>query len=183
MVNLYFIRHGESTGNASGSVGGQTDWELTTKGIEQAKKAGQHVRQKNVPIDVVISSPLQRAHHTAKEVASAINYDHDQIVLMPEIQERFFGAMEGKPEEDFGVGKQVYWDNPASVDHIEDIETIRDLHDRAELVLEMLKARPEENILIASHTAFGRSLRKAIEGIAHDAPIESFENAKLIKLI
>ena len=183
MKHLYFIRHGQSTANKNGTIGGTTDWELTEKGKEQAFDAGKDAKNKKLHFDVIISSPLIRAYETAKLVAREVGYDIEDIELMPEIQERHFGELEGKHESSFGVSKEHYYQNPTSVDHFEDLETLQQLHDRAEDALKKLEARKEDSILIVSHAAFGRSLRKVINERPFHEPAENFQNAKTTKLI
>ena len=58
------VRHGETIWNRERRVQGITDIPLTENGIEEAKKLVPIVKELN--IDVVISSPLDRAKQTAK---------------------------------------------------------------------------------------------------------------------
>ncbi len=59
---LILIRHGESVANARGLLLGRSDAALTTKGIAQAAKVGQLLRD---PVLELRSSPLSRARDTA----------------------------------------------------------------------------------------------------------------------
>lgn len=183
MKHLYYLRHGESTANISALIGGFIHAPLTEKGIAQAKSAGASTRQEKLTFDVIISSPLERAINTAKLFSKEINYPEAKIELLADIQERFFGELEGQHEDAFGMTKDEYLQNPLSIDHIKHVETIQALHERAEKVFNDLKKRPEDIILLVSHAAFGRSLRKVIENRPFDEPIENFENAQIIKLI
>ena len=63
-MNLYVVRHGETIWNKERKVQGITDIPLTDKGREEAYALQELI--KNLNIDVVISSPLERARETAK---------------------------------------------------------------------------------------------------------------------
>lgn len=68
-MDLYLIRHGESTGNIVDYD--VPDGVLTPKGEEQARRTAQAF--KGVKLTNIISSPLQRALQTAVPIA----HDHD----------------------------------------------------------------------------------------------------------
>lgn len=184
MKHLYFIRHGESVMNTQGLSSGHTDTPLTEVGINQAVNAGKRAKEQGIKFDAIISSPLQRAHHTARHVASAIDHPLELIEIHENLKERNFGALEGKNmTDDFGIDLAYYYENPKSVDHIKDIETIQQLHERAQEVYEYLKSREEENILVVGHGAFLRSLQRVISNLPFDAPVQPFDNAQIVKLI
>lgn len=184
MKHLYFIRHGQSEMNVLGLSSGHSDTPLTKTGVNQAIEAGKNVKEQQLKFDAIISSPLQRAHHTAKHVASIINHPQELIELHEDLKERDFGDLEGKDmAKDFGIELAYYYANPKSTDHIPNIETIEQLHKRAEKVYAYLKSRPEENILVVGHGAFLRSLQRVINNLPYDYPVELSDNAKIIKLI
>src|SRR5687768_1595036 len=99
MKHLYFIRHGESQFNVENKWAGTSDPPLTDTGHEQAKAAGRHAKRKGINFDVIISSPLQRAHHTAKHIANELGYSHDKIELNDLLMERHYGILEGEVNE------------------------------------------------------------------------------------
>ncbi len=71
-LRLLLIRHGLSSFNRENRIQGRNDLsKLTTEGFNQASKAG--ITLKNVPINAVYSSPLQRAADTAKELLAHQN--------------------------------------------------------------------------------------------------------------
>lgn len=77
---LYFFRHGETDLNAGNAFRGFIDVELDDNGKQQAKEAGQYV--KDVPFKALFSSDLKRAKQTLKAVQNANSYAQD---LIPEI--------------------------------------------------------------------------------------------------
>jgi probable phosphoglycerate mutase len=184
MKHLYFVRHGESVLNLKLLAGGYTDTPLTAKGKVQASEAGKLAREQSLVFDVVLSSPLSRAHDTAKYIAVHVDYPVENIVLLDQLKERNFGDLEQKHlEKDFGITFETYSNDPFALDHIPNIEKIIDFQYRANKFLEYLKSRPEETILIVSHGAFGRALVRAIENAPLTEFKEPIENAKMMKLI
>jgi len=65
-MELYIIRHGESTNNVQGAQW-VPDPELTALGVAQAQRLGE--RMANVKMDYLLSSPLKRALRTAHEIS------------------------------------------------------------------------------------------------------------------
>lgn len=94
---IYFMRHGESQANADGVVAGQTDSPLTARGIHEAEAAGCMLRERGMHFDTIISSPMTRAHDTAKIIAREIGYDESEIIVLDDLKEKGSGEYEGKP--------------------------------------------------------------------------------------
>ena len=67
MTLLYLVRHGETVDNANHIMQGQTQGELNDNGIRQAEELAN--RLKDEPIDVFVSSDLQRSIHTCELIA------------------------------------------------------------------------------------------------------------------
>jgi 2,3-bisphosphoglycerate-dependent phosphoglycerate mutase len=91
---FYFLRHGETDVNRLGLVAGRSDVELNETGWRQARAAAQ--RLKTHRIDAIYSSPLKRARDTASCIASALGLE---MVIVPDLAERNWGELEGKPRE------------------------------------------------------------------------------------
>lgn len=89
-----FLRHGETENNRLGLVAGASDVPLNATGLAQARAAAQRFAGSGV--DAIWSSPLQRAHDTARCIAAVLNLD---IVIIHELAERNWGELEGKPRE------------------------------------------------------------------------------------
>lgn len=63
---VYLVRHGETDWNKENRFQGRTDIPLSEKGIWQAEKAGQHLKDQ---FDIVYASPLTRTMETAKLIS------------------------------------------------------------------------------------------------------------------
>lgn len=70
-MKLFVARHGQTTWNAQNKICGITDVDLTENGIEQAHLLALSVKEKD--IDIIISSPLNRAVATGKIVSDECN--------------------------------------------------------------------------------------------------------------
>lgn len=89
-THLYLVRHGQTSGNVSHQLIGHTDMPLDDLGLRQARQVG--LRMRSVPLDTIVSSPLQRARITAGEIARHQPVD---IVLDDRLREMNFGHAEG----------------------------------------------------------------------------------------
>src|SRR5207302_46661 len=66
-TQLLLIRHGESTWNREGRVQGWLDPPLSERGIQQAARLAERLRDE--PLDALYASPQQRARATAQAIA------------------------------------------------------------------------------------------------------------------
>jgi broad specificity phosphatase PhoE len=73
MRSITFVRHGESTGNASGIVQGRGSSPLSDRGRKQAAALGTRLRDQH--FDVVISSDMERAVETTAALGVSFTTD------------------------------------------------------------------------------------------------------------
>lgn len=69
LPRLWLVRHGETEWSRSGQYTGLTDLPLTSPGEEQARRAGrtlEGIRAGGTEFQLVMTSPLRRARHTAE---------------------------------------------------------------------------------------------------------------------
>lgn len=172
-MRLYIIRHGETSWNRKLLLQGQTDIPLNEKGREFARKTSEGM--KDIPIDLVITSPLCRAVETAALVLG----DRAVPVIKDErIQEIGFGIMEGGQvrNEKGQVTDPVFYNffhEPEKYVPMEGGETISALYERTGAFLEELKAKKEwqdKSILVSTHGAASRGLLASIR----KTPIKEF---------
>jgi broad specificity phosphatase PhoE len=91
-MKLIIVRHGETEENAKGIIQGHLPGKLTEKGIQQAKKLAN--RLKDEKLDLIVSSDLARALDTANEIKSF----HPEVPfqLSEELREIYQGELQGK---------------------------------------------------------------------------------------
>lgn len=90
MKKIYLVRHGETDYNKNGLLQGIIDIPLNDTGIEQAKKAGEFLKDKK--IQAFYSSYLTRAKNTAEY--SAKHYDLN-VIIYPNLHEVDLGILSG----------------------------------------------------------------------------------------
>src|SRR6059058_1306401 len=93
MKHLYFVRHGLSVMNKKGVFSGRTETPLDPEGIKQAEAAGREAKELN--IDLIVSSPMERCRETATIIAQQIGYPVADILFEDLFMERAFGVLEG----------------------------------------------------------------------------------------
>ena len=70
-TKIILVRHGETDYNKAARYQGRLDVPLNKRGITQAQRLSNCL--KNIPVDIIVSSPLQRALVTAKICAAHRN--------------------------------------------------------------------------------------------------------------
>jgi broad specificity phosphatase PhoE len=181
MKRLFYVRHGETHMNVAGLLSGRTETSLTKKGIEQAKAAGEELKQQLPHIDLIVCSPFERTCETAKIIAGKIGYPPEKIQKNLMFIERTFGVLEGTFGKDF-LAKHEYRD----FDNVEGSETIEELQIRAKKAFQWLQTLPEDNILVVGHGAFARAIKRVVAGLPHTHEYEidtSIGNAAIVELV
>jgi ribonuclease H / adenosylcobalamin/alpha-ribazole phosphatase len=84
------LRHGQTEMSVQGRFAGRGDIPLTPAGTRQASAAAARLADRGV--DLVVSSPLRRARHTAQAVAEAAGAP---LAVDDDLAETDFGAWEG----------------------------------------------------------------------------------------
>ncbi len=150
-VRLLLARHGQTSWNVEGRYQGSTDIPLNAHGLEQA--AALAARLAAEPLDVIYSSPLQRAHQTAEAVAAYHGLPvHDD----PRLQEIGFGSWEGITHQEAEVrdpGALRRWRRDPFAAMPPDGEAIADVEARIAALLRDLAAHEGQTALLASHCA------------------------------
>lgn len=161
MNRLYLVRHGESEWNILNKVQGQSDVNLTKKGIEQAKKIGERLIHEK--IDMIFSSDLKRAFDTAKIIGKLLNLE---VKSLEELREIRFGIWEGlttKEIKDKYLNEHIVWMTEPHKLILPEAERLIDLQERLlGVVNSYIKKNENKNILIVSH---GTSIKALILGI------------------
>jgi phosphohistidine phosphatase len=75
-MKLYILRHGDA-GEAGDPRYKDAERPLTTKGIQRTKQLAHVLREMEISMDVIVSSPLTRARETAEIVARGLKLGED----------------------------------------------------------------------------------------------------------
>ena len=95
MATLVLLRHGESKWNLENRFTGWTDVDLTPKGIEEAKAAGQLMKAQGFRFDLAYTSCLKRANHTLALALGEMGEENIPVVRSWKLNERHYGALQG----------------------------------------------------------------------------------------
>ena len=110
---LVLLRHGESDWNAKNLFTGWVDVDLTEKGIAEARRGGELMRERDLLPDVLHTSLQRRAIRTAEIALDAADRHWIPVRRSWRLNERHYGALQGKNKmqarEAFGLDKFMPW--------------------------------------------------------------------------
>lgn len=95
-MRIYFIRHGETDWNRELRLQGREDIPLNDNGKTQAIRCAASIKE--LAVDLIVTSPLQRARDTAHMIGNEIGVQ--TIVIDEDIIERDFGEASGMTYHD-----------------------------------------------------------------------------------
>ena len=94
-LRLCLLRHGESVWNKENLFTGWTDVDLSKKGFEEAKKAGNILRNSGFVFDIAFTSMLKKAIRTLWIVLDELDLKWIPIRKSWRLNERHYGALQG----------------------------------------------------------------------------------------
>lgn len=148
MKQIITIQHTQSIHHTNGMVGSWTDWDLSDRGIAQARMIGKNLKAFLGETDAALySSDLLRARHTAEIIGEALGLKPQ---LTSALRERNLGKC---------VGKSVAWlrENMECVERtvddrmFSDAESRRDEWMRLKPFFEELLTSNKETAIVVSH--------------------------------
>lgn len=95
MHKLVLMRHGESQWNLENRFTGWTDVDLTDKGRDEARAAGELLRREGYVFDIAYTSLLKRAIRTLWLTLDALDQMWIPVVHSWRLNERHYGALQG----------------------------------------------------------------------------------------
>ena len=171
MTILVLIRHGQSLWNAENRFTGWTDIDLSKKGENEAKAAGEKLE--NVSFDVVHTSALMRAQRTAEIIIKHNKKSQDIPTYKDErLNERHYGSLQGlnktETAEKYGAEQVHIWRRSFDISP-PDGESLKMTAERTLPYFkdDVLKHLNEgKNVLISAHGNSLRSIVMHIEDIS-----------------
>ena len=110
---LILLRHGESEWNALNLFTGWVDVDINDKGIREAKRGAELLAAENLLPDVVHTSVLRRAIHTAYLALDGCDRHWIPVRRSWRLNERHYGALQGKDKaqirDEFGEEQFMLW--------------------------------------------------------------------------
>ncbi|MCB0723618.1 MAG: 2,3-bisphosphoglycerate-dependent phosphoglycerate mutase [Ignavibacteriae bacterium] len=173
MPNLIIVRHGQSQWNLENRFTGWVDIDLSPKGEEEAKKAGDLL--KGYKFDKAYTSDLVRAQHTLDIILGEIGQADISVEKDLALNERMYGDLQGLNKDEtrqkFGEEQVHIWRRSFDIAPPAG-ESLKDTADRV-LPYYKEKIEPElragKDIIISAH---GNSLRALIMYLEKLSPEE-----------
>ena len=113
MMKLVLLRHGESEWNKLNLFTGWMDVDLSDKGREEAKAAGQTLMAEGYDFDVCFTSYLKRAIHTLNIALDEMDRAWLPVIKDWRLNERHYGALQGlnkaETAEKYGEDQVKVW--------------------------------------------------------------------------
>ena len=181
MTTIYLTRHGQTEWNLEKRLQGHGNSPLTEFGLNRAKELSERI--KDIDIDTIYTSPIERAYKTAQIVKGD---KYIEIKVHEGLKEMNFGDYEGKITEEV-MKENPDWDISAIMRGNLEMrapngETLGEVRERVNSAMrDIIKENEGKNILIVAH---GITL-KAIMTFFNDqeANNEVMEQASLTKVI
>jgi broad specificity phosphatase PhoE len=157
-TSFYFVRHGQSEGNAARVFTGQTDSPLTALGRQQAAAVADELAK--VKFDRIVSSDLSRTRDTAEVIAKRHGLS---VEVMPELREIDVGERTGKNFDETAAlpgwndDGFVSWPGGESLDQV--------LARTLGAIDRLTRESPGKTILVVGHGGVNRILLSHFLGI------------------
>jgi broad specificity phosphatase PhoE len=168
MRDFLFLRHGATDWNHTGRIQGQIqNVPLNEAGIKQSENAA--LLLSSEPLDLIVSSTLDRAAATARIIANKIGLP---IVMDKRLVERNWGVAEGLTHEELkAADAETFFTSDGRQDWIsgtrqpKNSETREEVAERASGALfDLLSRYKEQRILLVTHGAWLRALMTSLTG-------------------
>lgn len=148
-MKLVLLRHGESEWNKKNLFTGWMDIDLSDKGREEAKEAGQILKKEGYDFDICYTSYLKRAIHTLNIALDEMDRAWLPVEKTWKLNERHYGALQGLDKSEtakkYGEDQVKIWRRsfaitPPSLTEDDEKnprlqEQYRDVEDKSELPL------------------------------------------------
>lgn len=172
MPKLVLVRHGQSVWNLQNRFTGWVDVPLTEKGIEEAYRAGEFL--KDIKFDVAYTSALTRAQETLRIILETVGL-LIPIIKDQALNERHYGALQGlnkdRARQKWGADIVHLWRRSYDIAPPEG-ESLKDTATRTIPFLEraiMGDILDGRNVIVVAH---GNSLRSIVMYLEKLSPEE-----------
>lgn len=113
MKKIVLLRHGESAWNKENRFTGWTDVDLTEKGIAEANRAGELLKENGFNFDKAYTSYLKRAVKTLNCALDKLDQDWIPVEKTWRLNEKHYGALQGlnksETAEKYGDEQVLVW--------------------------------------------------------------------------
>jgi broad specificity phosphatase PhoE len=158
MKKIYFVRHGESEGNAA-RIHQNKETPLSEIGMSQAKIVA--LRFSKIQVSKIIASPFKRAQQTAQAIADKNDLEIETSVLFSERRgpSQLIGLSQlSQQSKEIRANLQANILNDEGEWRHSDEENAAEFAKRAQEALDFLSRRPEENLVVVCHALILRMI-------------------------
>ena len=196
--NLILLRHGNSVWNQKNLFTGWVDVDLSEQGVQEAKRAGELLKESGLKPDILYTSVLKRAINTAHLALNEMDRNWIETKRSWRLNERHYGSLQGldKAEtlakygpEQFQIWRRSYDvppppiedDNQYSQAHDERYAGLGSSLPRTECLKDVLvrmlpywhsdiseSLKENKTVLVTAHGNSLRALVKHLDGISDD---------------
>lgn len=172
---LVLVRHGQSEWNLKNLFTGWRDPDLTEKGVAEAMRAGEMLKEKGFHFDIAFTSELSRAQRTLTLMLDKLGQNGLTTIRDKALNERHYGDLCGLNKDDarkkWGDEQVHLWRRSYDVPPPGG-ESLKDTADRVLPYYEAQiwpRLKAGENVLVAAH---GNSIRALVMKLEHLSPQE-----------
>ena len=175
---LVLVRHGQSEWNAKNLFTGWKDPKLTDLGIQEARKAGDLLENRNLKFDLMFTSNLFRAQETGRLILEQMNHADIEVIKDQSLNERNYGDLAGlnkdEAREKWGEEQVHIWRRSFDIPPPGG-ESLKNTAERVLPYFEleiMPKVKEGLNILVAAHGNSLRALVMELEKISSEEIVQ-----------
>lgn len=166
-MKIYVVRHGQTDYNINGLFQGRKDIPLNSVGIKQAEETAQ--KFKNIPVDIILVSPLTRAKETAKYISKVTGV---KPIIEQDLIERNFGDMEGKPNrEDCNIKMLLDYEKNYNICNVEPIQSLfKRVSDCLDKIIDKYMGK---NVVLVTHGGVAQAIDIYFHGFPESKDLQS----------
>ena len=175
---LVLVRHGQSEWNEKNLFTGWKDPKLTPKGVHEAVRAGNELKEAGYSFDKMFTSDLFRAQDTGRIILEQMDIPSIEVIKDISLNERNYGDLAGlnkdEARKEWGEDQVHIWRRSFNIPPPGG-ESLKDTADRVlpyfkdNIIPELIQGL---NILVAAHGNSLRALVMELEEISSEEIVE-----------
>ena len=175
-MDLILIRHGQTNYNAERRFQGRIDIPLNALGRKQAHQVKTTLAHEDIRLDVIFSSPLERATETASMIADdRRSWLIDARLIEIDLGE-FDGQLEAEIAEQIGPERYQIWRDQNFVEPAPSGESLEQVSQRVKSFLAYLNNfQQNQKIGIVAHQGILMAMKSVISGSTNPSALNSYK--------
>lgn len=172
MTSIIFLRHGQAKNNTERLLAGRTEGvPLTDTGIKQAESIATFIKE--MKVDHIYTSPIQRAKHTAEIVG---NHNSIDPIVDERLIELDMGKFTGMKYDDiFSSHGNVFlkfYQGDVEIAH-QGVETFAQVKSRVQSIVDhVVSEHPGKNVILVTHMDPIKAMISSVLGLSPERMFE-----------